>query len=187
VLDLHPSGRRLVVPFVAVPVLAGLVTYALLRPVGPAARGVVLVAALVLLVVLSVAPYLRWRSTRYVVTTRRVLGRAGMLRHVRDDLPLSRIDEVHAEFTLIGRLVRAGDLVLDSDGPSGGLRLVDVPRVERVAAVVTSLLPRREEDPEEDPDEDPDEDGGDRTAVEDGRPASRSRSRVAPGGLRASR
>jgi uncharacterized membrane protein YdbT with pleckstrin-like domain len=141
VLALHPHWRRLVVPFVAVPSVAALVTFLLLR--GPAAAGfrvlVVGVAALVL-VALSLLPYLRWRTTLYVITTRRVMGRSGVTRRVGQDLPLYRIEDVAFEHSLLGRLLRSGDLVLESSGEQGGLRLVDVPGVESVQRTITELM-----------------------------------------------
>jgi uncharacterized membrane protein YdbT with pleckstrin-like domain len=141
VLALHPHWRRLVIPFVAVPAVAALVTFLLLR--GPAESGfrvlVVGVAALALLA-LSLLPYLRWRTTHYVITTRRVMGRSGVTRRVGQDLPLYRIEDVAFEHTLLGRLLGSGDLVLESSGQQGGLRLVDVPRVESVQRTVTELM-----------------------------------------------
>ena len=141
VLALHPHWRRLVVPFVAVPAVAALVTFLLLR--GPAEGGfrvlVVGVAALAL-VALSLLPYLRWRTTHYVITTRRVMGRSGVTRRVGQDLPLYRIEDVTFEHSLLGRLLGSGDLVLESSGEQGGLRLVDVPKVEAVQRIISELM-----------------------------------------------
>ena len=41
---------------------------------------------------------------------------------------------------LVGLLLRSGDLVLESSGEQGGLRLVDVPRVEAVQRTITELM-----------------------------------------------
>lgn len=162
VLALHPHWRRLVVPFVAVPAVAALVTFLLLR--GPAEAGfrvLVVGVALLVLVALSLLPYLRWRTTHYVVTTRRVLGRSGVTRRVGQDLPLYRIEDVTFEHSLLGRLLRSGDLVLESSAEKGGLRLVDVPRVESVQRTITELMDdndRRRGVLSEDEDQDLDED-----------------------------
>jgi uncharacterized membrane protein YdbT with pleckstrin-like domain len=170
VLALHPHWRRLIVPFVAVPSVAALVTFLLLR--GPAQAGfrvlVVGVAALVL-VALSLLPYLRWRTTHYLITTRRVMGRSGVTRRVGQDLPLYRIEDVAFEHSLLGRLLRSGDLVLESSGERGGLRLVDVPQVESVQRTITELMDDndrsrrpvftdRDEDQDDDVDDDLDDD-----------------------------
>jgi uncharacterized membrane protein YdbT with pleckstrin-like domain len=162
VLALHPHWRRLVVPFVAVPAVAALVTFLLLR--GPAEAGfrvLVLGVAALVLVALSLLPYLRWRTTHYVITTRRVMGRSGVTRRVGQDLPLYRIEDVTFEHSLLARLLRSGDLVLESSGEQGGLRLVDVPRVESVQRTITELMDendRRRRPGIGDPDDDDDSD-----------------------------
>lgn len=141
VLDLHPHWRRLVVPFVAVPIVAALATFALLAgPDEPAYRFGVLAVAFGLLLFLSGIPYLRWRTTRYLVTDRRVLGRSGIVTRIGRDVPLYRLDDVYFEAGLRDRLTRSGDLVLESAGEQGGLRLVDVPRVEQVSRTIHQLM-----------------------------------------------
>jgi uncharacterized membrane protein YdbT with pleckstrin-like domain len=141
VLDLHPHWRRLVVPFVAVPVVAAAATFALLAGAdAPAYRAAVVVLALVVAVFVSGIPYLRWRTTRYFVTDRRVVGRAGILTHYASDVPLYRVADVHSEATLGKRMLRTGDLVLEGLGDAGTLRLVEVPRVEQVQRTVLRLM-----------------------------------------------
>lgn len=174
VWDLHPHWRRLVVPFVVVPVVAGATTLALLTgPAEPPFRVLVLAVAFLLLLALALLPYLRWRSTRYLVTDRRVAGRAGIVTAEGQDLPLAHVDELHYEQTLVGRLFRSGDLVLDSDDEAGGLRLVDVPRVVQVARSVAALVDARRARDEDPDDEDPDSefeddaDGGDDLDADD--------------------
>jgi uncharacterized membrane protein YdbT with pleckstrin-like domain len=141
VLDLHPHWRRLIVPFLAVPVVAGLVTFLLLvGSPAPAFRSAVLGVAVLVLLVVSGRPYLQWRSTRYVVTTRRVLGRAGVFTRIGHQVPLYRLDDVRSEATLVGRLTGSGDLVLESAGDEDELRFVDVPRVEEVQGTIHRLM-----------------------------------------------
>jgi uncharacterized membrane protein YdbT with pleckstrin-like domain len=140
-LELHPHWRRLVVPFVAVPVVASVATFAVLVGADAGAfRLAVVVLAVVVLVFVSGIPYLRWRTTRYVVTDRRVLGRAGILTRTGSDVPLYRIADVQSEATLGRRLLRSGDLVLEGVGDAGTLRLVEVPRVEEVQRTVVRLM-----------------------------------------------
>jgi uncharacterized membrane protein YdbT with pleckstrin-like domain len=162
VLALHPHWRRLVVPFVAVPAVAALVTFLLLRgPAGGGFRVLVLGVAALVLVAVSLLPYLRWRTTHYVITTRRVMGRSGVTRRVGQDLPLYRIEDVAFEHSLLGRLLRSGDLVLQSSGEQGGLRLVDVPRVESVQRTVVEVMDdhdRRRREGSADHFDDPDDD-----------------------------
>jgi uncharacterized membrane protein YdbT with pleckstrin-like domain len=140
VFDLHPHWRRLVVPFLAVPVLAALATFAVV--VGPseaAYRYAVIGVAILFLLFVSGLPYLRWKTTHYVVTTRRVMSRSGIITRVGHDLPLYRLNDVRFENTLADRLTRSGDLVIEGAGEQGQLRFVDVPRVEEVQRTITRL------------------------------------------------
>jgi membrane protein YdbS with pleckstrin-like domain len=144
VYHLHPHWRRLVLPFLAVPAVAAATTYAwLVGPARPAFRDLVLAVALALVLVVSARPYLRWRSTHYVVTSRRVLGRAGLVRHVGHEVPLHSIAGVWVENRLPGRLTRSGDLVLEDADEEEQLRLVDVPRVAAVRQSIAERLAER--------------------------------------------
>lgn len=141
VYDLHPHWRRLVVPFLAVPLVAALATFAVLAgPDEAPYRYAVLAAALLLLLFVSGLPYLRWRTTRYLVTSRRVMARSGIVTRIGRDVPLYRLNDVHFENTLADRLTRSGDLVLESAGEQGQLRFVDVPHVEQVQRTIYRLM-----------------------------------------------
>jgi uncharacterized membrane protein YdbT with pleckstrin-like domain len=141
VYDLHPHWRRLVVPFLAVPLVAALATFALLAgPDRAPYRYAIAAVGVLLLLFLSGLPYLRWRTTRYLVTNRRVMARSGVVTRIGRDVPLYRLNDVHFENTLADRLTRSGDLVLESAGEQGQLRFVDVPRVERVQHTIYQLM-----------------------------------------------
>jgi uncharacterized membrane protein YdbT with pleckstrin-like domain len=141
IYDLHPHWRRLVVPFLAVPLIAALATFALLAgPDEPAYRYGVLTVAVLILLFLSGLPYLRWRTTHYLVTNRRVMARSGIVTRTGRDVPLYRLNDVHFENTLADRLTGSGDLVLESAGEQGQLRFVDVPHVENVQRTIYQLI-----------------------------------------------
>jgi uncharacterized membrane protein YdbT with pleckstrin-like domain len=141
VLDLHPHWRRLVFPFLAVPAVAALATFGVLvGPSEPAFRFAVLGVAIAVLIFTSGLPYLRWRTTRYLVTDRRVMARSGIITRVGRDVPLYRLNDAHFENTLADRLTGSGDLVLESAGEQGQLRFVDVPRVEQVQRTIYRLM-----------------------------------------------
>lgn len=101
---------------------------------------VIIVAALVLLSWLTFAPWIRWRSTHYVITTQRVLIRRGVLRHTGRDIGLSRINDVGFVLTLWDRLVGAGTLTIESAGDLGQEKLVNVPHAERVQQNINHLI-----------------------------------------------
>jgi uncharacterized membrane protein YdbT with pleckstrin-like domain len=136
VLDLHPHWVRLFWPLTsAVLVLALAVLGVFFAPNGSAQKPLqylVLIVAVVLLCSLSLRPWLRWITTRYVVTTERVLLRHGILTRTGHDIPLGRINDVSFQQTLFERLFGSGTLTIESAGERGQLSLASVPRVEYV-------------------------------------------------------
>jgi membrane protein YdbS with pleckstrin-like domain len=139
VLHRHPHWRLLVGPVLAFLLVAGAAGYlaALARGQGWQAWGwpVVGGVAVLLVVLLTVAPVVRWRTTHLVVTTRRLLVREGVRRRHALDVPLDRVAAVHAHRTRWGRLVGCGSLVVDV-GADGEVEFVDVPGVDDVRALL---------------------------------------------------
>ena len=112
-------------------------------PNGDAHTAVILaiaVAALALWSWLTFAPWIRWRSTHYVLTTQRVLIRRGVLRHTGRDIGLARVNDVGFVLTLWDRLVGAGTLTIESAGDLGQEKLVNVPHAERVQQTLNRLI-----------------------------------------------
>jgi uncharacterized membrane protein YdbT with pleckstrin-like domain len=107
------------------------------RPIGQlaiAVLGVVLAIWLVLL------PFLRWRTTTYTITNRRLITRSGILNKVGKDLPLNRINEVSYERSLMDRILGCGSLNVQTAAEDGTIVLRDVPDVEHVSREVSQLL-----------------------------------------------
>lgn len=98
--------------------------------------GVATVAAVIWVVI----PHLRWLTTEYTVTTKRISMRSGIVTRVGRDIPLYRINDVTYEKDLLDRMLGCGTLVISdaSDGP--GLTLHDVPHVEDVQVRLHELL-----------------------------------------------
>jgi uncharacterized membrane protein YdbT with pleckstrin-like domain len=144
VLDLRPHWRRLTVPALVLPLVVGLGSYLwFVLPAG-AARGplqvVVVVAALAALLRWSLWRWLRWRTTRYVVTSRRVVVRTGVVSRNGRDVPLTRVNDVSFSHSVVERLFGSGTLVIESAGERGQVELADVPHVEAVQREVYHLM-----------------------------------------------
>lgn len=107
------------------------------RPVGQAAIGVV---GLLLALWWCVIPFLRWRTTTYTLTDRRLITRSGILTKVSKDLPLSRVNDVSSERSLSDRVLGCGTLNVQTASEAGVITLVDVPEVEHVHQTMTELL-----------------------------------------------
>jgi uncharacterized membrane protein YdbT with pleckstrin-like domain len=83
----------------------------------------------------TVVPVLRWRTTHFVVTTRRVLVREGVITRHGIDIPLKRINSVEFRRTIFERIVGSGTLIIESasDEP---LEFDDIPDVEHVHSLL---------------------------------------------------
>ena len=144
VLDLRPHWKMLVVPVFVLLIVCAATGFGLaVLPDGDyqdAARIAVTVVALLLLFAFVVVPVLRWRTTRFIVTSHRVLIRSGILARQGRDIPLTRVNDVHFDHSLVDRLLRCGSLVIESAGERGQLTLSDVPRVEEVQRTLYRLV-----------------------------------------------
>jgi uncharacterized membrane protein YdbT with pleckstrin-like domain len=85
-------------------------------------------------------PFLRWRTTTYTITNRRLITRSGILNKIGKDLPLNRINEVSYERSLIDRMLGCGSLIVQTAAEDGTIVLHDVPDVEHVNLQMTQLL-----------------------------------------------
>ena len=131
----HPHWKMMVVPVVVLLVLVGLVSFLAAfigaQSWGPWARIVLLVVALALVVRFTIVPLIRWRTTHFVITNRRVLVREGLITRRGMDIPMRRITGVQFRQSLFERLFGVGTLVMESasDEP---LEFEDVPGIEEV-------------------------------------------------------
>lgn len=99
--------------------------------------------AMLLLVLRPIPRFLRWWSTRFVVTTERVIHRAGLLARREMEVPLDGITNVKMRQSLFGRLFREGDVTLDSAGEGGRERFAHVARPERVQRLISAAMQAR--------------------------------------------
>ncbi|HVF20655.1 MAG TPA: PH domain-containing protein [Mycobacteriales bacterium] len=96
--------------------------------------------AVVAFVVFVVAPFAKWLTTHFVVTTRRVIMRSGVFGRSGRDVPLYRINDVTFEHSFFERLLGAGSLIVESAGERGQVTLADIPHPEDVQREVYRLM-----------------------------------------------
>jgi uncharacterized membrane protein YdbT with pleckstrin-like domain len=144
VLRLHPHWKTLIGPLlVAVLVVAAALIAEVLIPSNSAAaveRLVVAAVAILAVMLWLIVPVLRWRTTTYELTTRRLRVRSGIVTRHGRDIPLARINDVSFEKGLLDRLLGSGRLVVESAGEHGQILLDDIPRVEFTQATVFRLV-----------------------------------------------
>ena len=106
----------------------------------PLLVAVIWILALVVVLRLVVAPFLRWMTTSYTVTDRRLITRTGVLSRRGHDIPLARINDVAYEHGLVDRMLGCGTLVVSDASEHGRVRLHDIPHVEQVHLAISDLL-----------------------------------------------
>jgi membrane protein YdbS with pleckstrin-like domain len=124
-------------------VLAVLVAGEILIPAGKKAapeRLALAVAAAAALTWWLLYPVLRWRTTVYELTNKRMRLRDGILTRRGRDIPLSRITDVSFRKGLLDRLVGSGTLIVESAGEHGELTLTAIPHVEHVQSMLFQLV-----------------------------------------------
>jgi uncharacterized membrane protein YdbT with pleckstrin-like domain len=105
--------------------------------IGPLAIAVV---GLLLFLWMVLVPWLRWFTTTYTVTNRRLITRRGILNKTGTDLPLNRIHEVSTERSLLDRMLGCGTLNVATAAEDGTVVLHDVPDAEHVHTEISQLL-----------------------------------------------
>lgn len=135
VVHARPHWKTLVGPVLAFFVVAGVTIYlaGLIGDVTWAGWGrLVLVLLLAAAVVRLIGvPVLRWFTTHFVVTDRRVLVREGIIARQGVDLPKSRIEGVVFAQTFVDRLLGCGTLTIET-AAGEPLEFEDLPDVARV-------------------------------------------------------
>jgi uncharacterized membrane protein YdbT with pleckstrin-like domain len=139
--DMRPHWRMLALPALALVgiVFVGVYAMTALPPGWDPARWLVALVLGGLLLWLVVTPLVRWATTQYVITNRRVIVRSGIVARQGRDMPLARVNDVHFAYTIVDRLLGCGTLVVESAGESGQLVIRFVPDVELVQREVFRL------------------------------------------------
>ncbi|HYT09649.1 MAG TPA: PH domain-containing protein [Mycobacteriales bacterium] len=144
VKHLHPHWITLVLPTVLFLLIVGLAAFlAAIVPGGSAQQivriGILAVAALAV-IVLVLVPYLRWRTTHYVLTTHRLMTRVGILSHSGRDVPLNRINNAMYEQSFWERIINSGTLVVESAGEDGQQVFSHIPDADRTQQLINRLV-----------------------------------------------
>lgn len=146
-LELRPHWKALVLPVIALLVTCGAAGFLLTIAPSPSKTSgevtwiLIGVAALIVLIIFTVRPWLHWLFSNYVVTNRRLIIRLGFIHRVGRDLPLEKINDVSFRHdSLLDRMLGCGTLVVESAGEHGQVLLNDIPRVEETQREISTLI-----------------------------------------------
>jgi uncharacterized membrane protein YdbT with pleckstrin-like domain len=131
VLDLRPHWWALAGPAVGL-VLAVAAGIAALVAVHVDAVRVAVAIVIGVALLAFLIRFARWSATNFVVTTDRLIFRSGVLAKSGREIPLDRINDITYRQTIFQRLLRAGDLMIESAGERGQETFATVPRPELV-------------------------------------------------------
>ncbi|TVU60613.1 PH domain-containing protein [Paenarthrobacter nitroguajacolicus] len=150
----HQQARSLFFPVLAFVVVPALAAYACAWVVkGNAQRlvpfitvewtpwllGAAVVLAAWVVLGYSVKRVLRWRSVRYVLTSRRILAKYGMFRRSDWQVSLMAVRNVGVHQSLIQRTLHSGNISLDT-GHSGTAVMADVPEVGKFRGFILDAM-----------------------------------------------
>lgn len=143
-MHLHPHWREMVWPVLVLLLgIAAVVAAFLWLPEGDTGQILLYViggVALVLVLWLTVWPWIVWRTKHYVFTNERVILQYGIFHRERRDIPLHRVNDHTMNQTLVDRMFGCGTLVIESAGERGQTILIDVPKVQRVQSLLYELV-----------------------------------------------
>jgi uncharacterized membrane protein YdbT with pleckstrin-like domain len=143
VIHTRTHAKVLILPAVALVLLSlasGFGAAMMPESAGPIGRLVVALVGLAVAIWWVVLPFLRWWTTTYTVTNRRLIMRSGILTRVGKDMPLMRINDVSYQRSLLDRMLGCGTLYIQTAAEGGTIKLDDVPNVERLHVEMTELL-----------------------------------------------
>lgn len=142
-VDLHPHWWYFAEPVAA---LLGSVVLGILALVFDVsgAFGDILKWLVIILIVVSaiwvVVRYLKWMTTNFVITSDRLIFRAGVLAKMGVEIPLERVNTVHFSQSIFERMTGSGDLLIESGGEDGQQRFSDIRRPDRVQNLIHSQM-----------------------------------------------
>jgi uncharacterized membrane protein YdbT with pleckstrin-like domain len=150
VMALRPHWKEMVGPVLVLLITCPAATYlATIAPDGSAQKWLrlaIVVVAVLIVLRFVIWPFLKWLTTSYIVTDRRIITRVGVVARTGRDMPISRVNDVTFSHSgLLERILGCGTLVVESAGERGQLVLRDVPHVEEVQRDVYKLAEADEE------------------------------------------
>ena len=120
VLRVHPHWKTVLRPILVLALIIAVALVLLIMLPSSVAKTPVRLgigaAAVVAAIAWCLVPLLRWRTTTYELTNRRLRLRSGILSRTGRDFPLSRISDVSFSQGLLDRILGSGELVVESAG-----------------------------------------------------------------------
>jgi hypothetical protein len=141
-VDVRPHWKYLAGPaFALVVALAGAVA-ALVEDV-PQWAELALAGLLVVCVLWLAVRYVRWATTSFAVTSERLVLRKGVLRRTGREIRLDSLTDISCSQSLTDRVLRCGDILLESPGRDSQEVFPDLPHPVGIQNEIYRLLNQR--------------------------------------------
>jgi uncharacterized membrane protein YdbT with pleckstrin-like domain len=113
--------------------------------VGGFSWGLWAIGALILIwLVLVARGFIRWFTTQHVITTERVIHRAGLVSKQGKEIPLEVINDVAFNQSAWERIFGTGDLLIESAGTHGQSKYTDIPDPEAIQSLIYQVREDRQ-------------------------------------------
>ena len=151
VLSVRTHVKALIGPVaLLILVVAVVITAAMLQDDSSLVALEAAVVAVPVVAIWVIIPFLRWLTSTYTVTSRRLITRHGIITRTGRDIPLFRINDVAYEKGLLDRILGCGTLIISDATEKAGVVLPDVPKIEQVHLQITDLLFARDDGNDDD-------------------------------------
>lgn len=135
--EFRPHWRLLIVPFSwTLLFVAGVIVTWVYPPDDSTFDWVVTGVVAVLFLRLGFYPFIAWWFTHYVLTNERLIRRSGILSRKGKEIPLENINDMSFSQTILERVLRSGDLLIESAGEQGQSRFSDIPQPEAFQSLI---------------------------------------------------
>ncbi|MEE8497465.1 MAG: PH domain-containing protein [Acidimicrobiia bacterium] len=91
-------------------------------------------------------PFISWWFTSYVLTSERLIRRSGVLSRAGLEIPLENINDVRFSQSILERVLRSGDVLVESAGEKGQSRFADIPEPEDFHSLIYKVREMRTRD-----------------------------------------
>ncbi|HEX2069696.1 MAG TPA: PH domain-containing protein [Actinomycetota bacterium] len=139
ILDLRPHWISLVLPVGATVLIVGGVVAALAYTPDSWPNWVAWAAVVVGVILLLAYPFrffIDWITSHFVVTSDRLIHREGWFAKRSMEIPLENINDVRFNQSVFERVIKAGDLTIESAGEFGQQNFTDIRDPEQVQKVI---------------------------------------------------
>jgi uncharacterized membrane protein YdbT with pleckstrin-like domain len=148
--EFRPHWRLLIIPFFwALLFIAAIFFTWRLAPDNEVFDWIVTGAAVVAFFPLAFYPFISWWFTHYVLTNERLIRRSGVLSRAGVEIPLENINDMSFDQSILERMLRSGDVLIESAGEHGQSRFADIPQPEEFHSLVYKVREVRARDLQE--------------------------------------